>query len=490
MTMMMPRLQRRLAAILAADLVGYSRMMMADERGTFLRVQALLDGVMRPCIEAHGGRVFKLMGDGILAEFPSVVDAVVAALEIQDRLAARAAVDPPEARLMLRIGLNLGDVIDHERDLYGQGINLAARVEALAPPGGICITRAVREEVRDKLDLGFEDCGEIAVKNISRPVRVFRLRHGGAEPRPAEGPAPRRRAGAWPIAAVVALTAVFVVVDRPHPPELTEAQEARTAQPARVAVGAGTIATLEGLVFATTPSNLRSGPGTRFAIVGGALTGQALELTGEAVTEDERWYRVRGPGEGGAAFIHSRLVDEAPPRAVPDLALAPAPEPAGPAEAEEPVIAAVAPLSEPDLAPRPAEPVPVSPLRADPVPDPMPESLAIRITLDFSGHWSSCLPIGGDTAHRLEVAPDGRWQRLHLAGAEDVNLRARARPDASGGVVVSVLPFSHHWPEADAITVALPSTAPGTRGRAVSRRSSIEPMRGCGRVVAFLDIVD
>jgi adenylate cyclase len=167
-------LERRLAAILAADVVGYSRLMGADEDGTLERLKLLRRELVQPKIQKHSGRIVKLMGDGILAEFSSIVEAVRCAAKIQQAIAEREANRPEDQRIRLRIGVNLGDVIVEGSDIYGGGINVAARLEGLADPGGICISGKVYEEVRDRLDFVFEDMGEKAVKNIDRPVRVWR----------------------------------------------------------------------------------------------------------------------------------------------------------------------------------------------------------------------------------------------------------------------------------------------------------------------------
>jgi TolB-like protein/class 3 adenylate cyclase/Flp pilus assembly protein TadD len=169
-------LVRRLAAILAADVVGYSRLMGADEEGTHERLKADLGELVNPKIADHRGRIVKNTGDGFLAEFASVVDAVRCAVEMQRGMVEREEGIPPERRIEFRVGINLGDVIAEPNDIYGDGVNVAARLEALAEPGGICISRVVREEVRDKLPYPFEDRGEQTVKNIARPVRVFVLR--------------------------------------------------------------------------------------------------------------------------------------------------------------------------------------------------------------------------------------------------------------------------------------------------------------------------
>jgi TolB-like protein/class 3 adenylate cyclase len=164
---------RRLAAILAADVAGYSRLMGADEEGTHERLKAHLRELVDPKIAEHRGRTVKNTGDGLLAEFPSVVDAVRCAVEIQRGMVTREPEVREEQRIRFRIGVNLGDVIVEEHDIFGDGVNVAARLEALAEPGGICISRVVRDQIRDKLHYAFEDLGEQQVKNIARPVRVY-----------------------------------------------------------------------------------------------------------------------------------------------------------------------------------------------------------------------------------------------------------------------------------------------------------------------------
>ena len=170
------RVQRRLAAILAADVVGYSRLMGEDEAGTHASLMAHLEALIDPKIAEHHGRIVKSTGDGVLAEFGSVVDAVVCANEIQQAMAERNADIPSARRIEFRIGVNLGDVIVERDDIYGDGVNIAARLEGLADPGGICISAKVYEEVRGKLDLAFEDLGRREVKNIAEGVRAYRVR--------------------------------------------------------------------------------------------------------------------------------------------------------------------------------------------------------------------------------------------------------------------------------------------------------------------------
>src|SRR5438128_3420945 len=167
---------RRLAAILAADVAGYSRLMGADEEGTHERLKAHLGQLVDPKIKEHRGRVVKNTGDGMLAEFASVVDAVRCAAEVQRGMIDCEPEMPDERRIEFRIGINLGDVIADGGDIFGDGVNVAARLEALAEPGGICISRTVRDHIRDKLPYPFEDRGEQSVKNIARPVRIFALR--------------------------------------------------------------------------------------------------------------------------------------------------------------------------------------------------------------------------------------------------------------------------------------------------------------------------
>ncbi|MEM7226224.1 MAG: adenylate/guanylate cyclase domain-containing protein [Pseudomonadota bacterium] len=188
-------MERRLAAILATDVVGYSRLIGIDEEGTIAALQALHAEQIEPLVAGHKGRIFKLMGDGMLAEFPSVVDAVRAAVALQEALAAHNAALPEDKRIALRAGVNLGDVVVEGDDIHGDGVNIAARLEGLAPPGGLCISAGVHEQVRDRLGLGFEDLGEKVVKNIVRPVRVWQWRPGAGDaeadvpsPAPADKP--------------------------------------------------------------------------------------------------------------------------------------------------------------------------------------------------------------------------------------------------------------------------------------------------------------
>ena len=171
-------MQRRLAAIVAADVAGYSRLMGADEEGTLARLKAHRRDLVDPKINEHHGRIVKTTGDGILVEFASVVDALRCATEVQRGMVERNTEVPPTERIALRIGINVGDIIVDGSDIYGDGVNVAARLEGLAEPGGICVSGRVQEDARGKLDVAFEDLGEQRLKNIAWPVKVYRAQLG------------------------------------------------------------------------------------------------------------------------------------------------------------------------------------------------------------------------------------------------------------------------------------------------------------------------
>src|SRR5262245_55848512 len=168
-------MEHRLAAIVAADMVGYSRLMEADERGTLARLRTHRIELIDPVIEKSNGRIIKTTGDGMLVEFQSVADAVRCSIEIQERMRRRNSDVPADRRIEFRIGINLGDIIFEEGDIFGDGVNIAARVEQLAEVGGICVTAAVHNQVDGRLEAIFEDLGEKPLKNITRPVRVYRV---------------------------------------------------------------------------------------------------------------------------------------------------------------------------------------------------------------------------------------------------------------------------------------------------------------------------
>jgi adenylate cyclase len=168
--------QRRLAAILAADVVGYSRLLEQDEAGTLAALKARRRDILNPLVAEHRGRIVKVMGDGVLVEFGSAVNAVACAVALQERMAAASDGLDEDRRILLRIGINLGDVVVEGGDLYGDGVIIGVRLQAMAEPGGICISGAVHDQVGNKLPLAFEDLGPCEVKNIARPVQVFRVR--------------------------------------------------------------------------------------------------------------------------------------------------------------------------------------------------------------------------------------------------------------------------------------------------------------------------
>jgi class 3 adenylate cyclase len=168
--------QRRLAAILAADVVGYSRLMEQDEAGTLAALRERHKTILTPLVAQHEGRIVKLMGDGVLMEFRSAVNAVRCGMELQERMASVNAPLPETQQIVWRIGINLGDVVVEGDDLFGDGVNVAARLQALIEPGGICISGKVRDEVDRKISVIFDDMGEQMLKNMVSPVRLYRLR--------------------------------------------------------------------------------------------------------------------------------------------------------------------------------------------------------------------------------------------------------------------------------------------------------------------------
>jgi adenylate cyclase len=195
--------ERRLAAIFAADVVGYSRLMEADEIGTLARLKTHRLELIDPVIARNRGRMIKTTGDGMLVEFQSVTEAVLCAAEIQRRMARRNADVPAARTIQYRIGINLGDVIVQDSDIFGDGVNVAARLEALAQAGEICVSAAVRDQVGDRLDVEFEDLGDQNFKNISRPIRAFRVMLGGEHTQPSEAATAPQPAGRKPSIAVL-----------------------------------------------------------------------------------------------------------------------------------------------------------------------------------------------------------------------------------------------------------------------------------------------
>ncbi|CAN5301913.1 adenylate/guanylate cyclase domain-containing protein [soil metagenome] len=185
------RMDRKLAAILAADVAGYSRLMGADEEGTLARLTAHRREALDPAIARNRGRIVKTTGDGLLAEFASAVDAVRCAVEVQSEMAGRNDTGAENRRIDFRIGINVGDIVEQDGDIFGDGVNIAARLESIADPGGICVSARVHEDAAGRTGYSFEDIGEQALKNIARPVRAYRLRPASADPAPVALPPPR-----------------------------------------------------------------------------------------------------------------------------------------------------------------------------------------------------------------------------------------------------------------------------------------------------------
>ena len=227
--------QRRLTTILAADVAGYSRMMAADEAGTLARLKSVRVDILDPMATTHRGRTVKLMGDGILMEFGSVVDALQFAVAVQQAVGDRNRDMPQDHRLTLRIGVNIGDVIVEDDDIYGDGVNVAARLEALAEPGGICVSRTVYEHARGKLPLHFDDAGEQRVKNIPEPIRVYRVSAGATAPGRIDAPQERRtKKTIWTVTGALVLVAALAAVliqRQDFGDTLPPASEARMAFP-------------------------------------------------------------------------------------------------------------------------------------------------------------------------------------------------------------------------------------------------------------------
>ncbi len=229
------RTERRLAAILAADMVGYSRLMAADEVGTIERQKAHRAALIDPKIGQYGGRIVKTTGDGLLAEFPSVVDAVQCAAEIQRTMPERERGVPDEQRIRYRVGINIGDIVVEGDDIYGDGVNVAARLETLAEPGGICVSHPVHVQVDGKVDLAFEDLGPKDVKNIPKPVQVFRVLLDGLDAKQGSAAASTGRPMKWSVwvgaGLLLVVLAVIALWQRPWEAREEPASEADMAFP-------------------------------------------------------------------------------------------------------------------------------------------------------------------------------------------------------------------------------------------------------------------
>jgi adenylate cyclase len=243
--------ERRLAAIVAADVVGYSRLMGTDEIGTLRALRSHRRELIDPNIKAHRGRIVKTTGDGVLVEFPSAVEAVACSIALQRGVASRNEGVTEDKRLTFRVGINVGDIISEAGDIFGDGVNVAARLEALCEPGGLCISRAVRDQVRDKLPINFEDLGEQRVKNIARPVRAFGLTPQAIAAVPelaaSASTAPARRSQLWISATLIAVTLAAGGAGwwmLRAPPLAPQSAQPAAATPAPIGAGRASIAVL------------------------------------------------------------------------------------------------------------------------------------------------------------------------------------------------------------------------------------------------------
>src|SRR3954468_2328583 len=173
------RVERRLAAVLAADVAGYSRLMGSDEKGTLARLKAVRKTLVDPTIASHRGRIVKTTGDGMLVEFASAVDAIRGAVELQRGMVEQNACTPQEIRIEIRIGIHVGDIIIDDPDIFGHGVNIAARLEGIAEPGGVCISDDAYRQIRGKVEIGWDDLGPQTLKNIAEPMRAWRVQLSG-----------------------------------------------------------------------------------------------------------------------------------------------------------------------------------------------------------------------------------------------------------------------------------------------------------------------
>ena len=257
----MARDHRRLAAIVSLDVAGYSRLMGVDDSGTLAALKAHRRELIDPKIAEHDGRIVKTTGDGLLLEFPSVVDAVRCAVDVQRGMAERNAGVAPDKRLDFRIGINVGDIIIDGDDIFGDGVNVAARLEALADPGGICVSRVVRDQVLDKLSFAFEDLGAQEVKNIARPVEVFRVDLGSGTPQTQSRGRrwwqrlPRSRERRWLGAVFVALLVIGATIAWYIQSSRTTFREAASVPPATMLPDRPSLAVLPFISLGGSPEN-------------------------------------------------------------------------------------------------------------------------------------------------------------------------------------------------------------------------------------------
>jgi len=236
-------IERHLAAIVAADVVGYSRLMGADEKGTLSALKAHRTQLIDPLVAAHKGRLVKAMGDGLLLSFPSVVEAVSCALAMQHGMAKRNQEVPADRRIEFRIGVNIGDVIIEKGDVFGDGVNIAARLEQIAPPGGICLSEDVYRQIRGKLEIPVADAGEQNLKNISSPIRVYRIEQSvaAAFDAPPLLTEPQARWRGRAVAGTVAAAVVLIAAVLGFALMRTPTDALRPTAPAKPAIAASTM---------------------------------------------------------------------------------------------------------------------------------------------------------------------------------------------------------------------------------------------------------
>ncbi|MEM8840367.1 MAG: adenylate/guanylate cyclase domain-containing protein [Pseudomonadota bacterium] len=466
-------MERRLAAIFFADLVGYSRRMEQDERGTFVLVKSIFETVFEPTIARFRGRIIKVMGDCVMAEFPSVLDAVNCAQSVQSEVANRNRGLEPKDQVAYRIGVNVGDIINDEGDVYGDMVNIASRVESLAGPREVWVTRPVRDQIRDRINVPLEDRGCIKVKNISRPVRVFRLVDG-------EIVQPERAQPGWITRNRLALGGVVVAGlllfsgqlqtnhSLPPDPELEQAEfEAAEVQTAVLLPKQGSYVT-------QSRTNLRLGPGTSFGVARTVAPGTPLELTGSVEEPDGDWYQVRGAASDDVFFVYSGLLTPATEETgvkseLPELNLhddawhSPTPE------RMSDVVASLSPeLTTPE----------------------QEERIWFRLVLDTANSmWQDCDSYGSSSIHSMPRDQASTWKSVFLKDAPYFALKVRAL-DQVGRTAMEVWPFSHDWPESSSILIPLPALEPGNSARAFSKRRADAPLEVCGTFSVYVDVIE
>jgi adenylate cyclase len=209
------RVERRLAAVLAADVAGYSRLMGVSEEGTLIRLKAIRKAIVDPAIAKHRGRIVKTTGDGVLVEFASAVDAARCAAEVQRRMAENNSDVPQKSRIDFRIGIHVGDIIIDDNDIFGDGVNIAARLEGIAEPGGLCISDDAQRQIRGKVDLAFDDMGQQSLKNIAQPMRAWRLRLGATPPAAGQPVSAQEKPEAKPAPPMAETAAALALPDKP-----------------------------------------------------------------------------------------------------------------------------------------------------------------------------------------------------------------------------------------------------------------------------------